>query len=416
MNDKYQVVVGIPSYNESQTIGHVVRMAAHGLRKYFPDCRNIIVNCDNCSPDGTREAFLSTDIPSEIDRKYISTPEGVKGKGNNFFNLFQFCRSSEAGVTIVVDADLRSITPDWIKNLGYPIRDGHDYVTPLYSRHQFDGTITNHFCYPLVYALLGFDIRQPIGGDFAFSSRLCSYWIDQEWNEMNRQYGVDIFMSINAISGDFNICQAGLGTKIHNASFPKLGAMFEEVVYTLFTTLLRYRSRWLEKCMNGYCLFQEHNSVQRVKCYGLEEYVETNVQVAVDILNLKSECREEYLRYGELLKKYLSRFAYEHICDRLAMDRYEIDVMLWSQIVYRLLYLFDEATEKEKMEIINVMKPLYFARSITFDYQTYHYSIESAEREIRKQAMAFLSQKPYLAGLYLGNDDPASQQLSDTSH
>jgi hypothetical protein len=83
------------------------------------------------------------------------------------------------------------------------------------------------------------------------------------------------------------------------------------------------------------------------------------------------------------------------------MDQYDIDIMLWSQIVYKLLYLFDGASEQVKIGIINVLKPLYFARSITFDYQTCHSSIDYAESEIRKQAMAFQSQKPYLLGLFV---------------
>ena len=402
MIENFNVVVGIPSYNESRTIGHVTSMVGHGLNKYFPDCKSIIVNCDNCSPDGTRDVFLSTEIPPGIHRKYITTPDGVRGKGNNFYNLFTFCREAEAKVTIVVDADLQSITPEWIQYLGYPIRDGHDYVTPLYSRHQFDGTITNHFCYPLVYSLMGFDIRQPIGGDFAFSPRLCSYWLDQEWNEMNRQYGIDIFMSLNACSGVFRVCQAGLGAKIHNASFPKLGKMFEEVVYTLFSTLLKYRSHWRDTRLHQWCERDEQEEIRTVHLYGMEAMTDFAMPFSIDFLKLKEQCREEYEKHHDLLKHYLSPYAYRHLHDNFSMDRYDIDIMLWSQIVYRLLYIFDGAPEQVKRDVINVLKPLYFARSIAFDYQTYRYSINSAENEIRQQAMAFLSQKPYLIGLYLG--------------
>jgi len=402
MNENFQVVVGIPSYNESRTIGHVVQMVGSGLNKYFPDSRSAIVNCDNCSPDGTRDVFLSVETPERVHKKYISTPEGIKGKGNNFFNLFNFCRKTEAKVMVVVDADLQSITPEWIKYLGYPILDGHDYVTPLYSRHQFDGTITNHFCYPLVFSLMGFDVRQPIGGDFAFSPKLCSHWLEQEWNEMNRQYGIDIFMSLNALSGDFSVCQSGLGAKIHNASFPNLDKMFEEVVYTLFSTLLKHKSKWLNSYLNNGSGICWQNEVRTVNCYGLDEITESIAPISLDILKLKQACRKEYDKHQDLLKHYLDPYAYQHIHDKLLMDQYDINIMLWSQIVYKLLYLFDGASEQVKIEIINVLKPLYFARSITFDYQTYHSSIDYAESEIRKQAMAFLSQKPYLLGLFLG--------------
>jgi glycosyltransferase involved in cell wall biosynthesis len=399
MHSKYDVVVGIPSYNEAATIAYVTRTAGEGLAAYFSDKRCAIVNCDNNSQDGTKDAFLSAEIPDTIDRKYISTPEGVKGKGNNFLNLFKYCKEAEADIIIVVDADLRSIKPEWMKYLGYPVAEGHDLVTPLYSRHQFDGTITNHLCYPLLFSLGETDIRQPIGGDFAFSSSLCSHLLENEWNEMVRHYGIDIFITLSALFGGFRICQAGLGTKDHNASAPKLGQMFEEVIYTLFTTLHRYRSHWLKKDLETTWQTEVHQVDRR----GMEKMIEPDALSIEDIVRLKDDCRREYLKYHEQVKRYLNTYAYQKTMHMYSMDYYDLDIMLWSHVVYSLFYLFDGATEEVKREIINALKPLYFERSITFNYQTYRYKISFAEKEVRDQAMAFLSQKPYLLGLYVGN-------------
>jgi len=399
MDDKFDVVVGIPSYSEAQTIGYVTKMAGEGLARYFPDARSVIVNCDNNSPDGTKEAFLSADVPDKIKKKYISTPEGVRGKGNNFYNLFQFCRDAEARVTIVVDADLRSITPKWIKYLGYPIKEGKDFVAPFYSRHQFDATITNHLCYPLLFSLARVDVRQPIGGDFAFSPRLCSHWLEQEWTDMTRQYGIDIFMSLHAVFGGFKICESGLGNKIHNASSPKLGKMFEEVVYTLFSLLLEYRHIWLEAP-----LLESSPDIYRpehtIELYGLEKIMEPQ-NLSIDILGLKRQCREEYETYKHLIKQYLSPYTHNRINYMFTMDSYDLGTMVWSQIVYQLLFLFDGASEEKKQGIIDALKALYFARSITFDYKTFRYSVNFVRKEIKNQSRAFLSQKPYLMGLYL---------------
>jgi glycosyltransferase involved in cell wall biosynthesis len=400
MAEKYDVVVGIPSYNEAGTIGFVTKTAAEGLAASFGDKRCIIVNCDNRSPDGTRKAFLDAEIPETIERKYLPTPEGVTGKGNNVRNLFEFCTKVEAKVTVVVDADLRSITPRWIKYLGKPIEAGHDMVTPLYSRHQFDGTITNHLCYPLVFSLAGVDIRQPIGGDFAFSPKLCNYWLEQDWNEMVGHYGIDIFMSLSALFGNYSVCQAGLGNKVHNASAPKLGTMFEEVVHTLFSLLISYKSQWMRIWLKKGEKTSWQTGTRHVDLCGLQKMNEAQ-KLTIDILDLKRKCRKEYETYHDLVKWYLSPYGYEMVQDMYEMDYFDMDIMLWSQIVYNLLYLFDGAPEKVQMDIVNTLKPLYFARSITFDYQTSRYSIDYAEEEVHNQAMAFLSQKPYLLGLYL---------------
>lgn len=41
--------VGIPSFNNARTIGHVVQAAVAGLAKYFPEKRSVIVNSDGGS-------------------------------------------------------------------------------------------------------------------------------------------------------------------------------------------------------------------------------------------------------------------------------------------------------------------------------------------------------------------------------
>jgi hypothetical protein len=50
---KADLVVGIPSYQNARTIGHVVHAAQAGLAKYFPDARCVILNSDGGSTDGT---------------------------------------------------------------------------------------------------------------------------------------------------------------------------------------------------------------------------------------------------------------------------------------------------------------------------------------------------------------------------
>ena len=52
---KVDIVIGIPSYNNSQTIRGVITNYALGLKKYYPGCRSLIVNSDGGSGDGTVE-------------------------------------------------------------------------------------------------------------------------------------------------------------------------------------------------------------------------------------------------------------------------------------------------------------------------------------------------------------------------
>ena len=40
------IIVGIPSFNNARTIGHVVRAVHAGLAKYFPEQKAIIINSE----------------------------------------------------------------------------------------------------------------------------------------------------------------------------------------------------------------------------------------------------------------------------------------------------------------------------------------------------------------------------------
>jgi glycosyltransferase involved in cell wall biosynthesis len=132
--DQAEIIVGIPSYNEADSISFPTDVASRGLLQYFPNKNSVIINVDNNSPDATKHAFLNT--PTKIPKIYISTPEGVKGKGNNFKNLFEAAVELNAKAVVVVDADLKSITPQWIQYLAEPIFAGFNYVAPIYVRHK----------------------------------------------------------------------------------------------------------------------------------------------------------------------------------------------------------------------------------------------------------------------------------------
>ncbi len=387
--DKYNIVVGMPSYNESDTIPNITSVIDEGLEHYFPDQKSIIVNVDNNSPDNTKEAFLDT--KTRIEKEYISTAHGIRGKGNNILNLFNFAKTVCAEVIIVVDADLKSITKEWIEYLGRPVVNGYDYVTPLYSRHQFDGTITNHICYPVIFGMLSMDIRQPIGGEFAFSPRLIKYLLKQPWTESTRQYGIDIFMSLNAILGGFKICQSGLGTKIHKASAPKLGIMFEQVIETLLTTLIQHKDIWMTR---------DHDDVVVPEIFGLKTLAEPQ-ELDIDILDLKEKCQKTYSKYRTDIRELLEPYAFSRINEMFEMEVFDLTILLWTQIFYSLVYRYDTSTnDEERRKIINALKPIYFARSLSFNYYTWKYNVKYSEMEIRKEALGFASQKYYLWGLY----------------
>ncbi|MBW2092786.1 MAG: hypothetical protein JRI34_11795 [Deltaproteobacteria bacterium] len=225
-----------------------------------------------------------------------------------------------------------------------------------------------------------------------------NYWLEQEWTQTIRQYGVDIFMSLNAITGNFKICEVGLGSKIHKASAPKLGPMFTQVTTTLFDFIISKKDKWRKT------IIMKPGPKKR---FGLKK-LDPPQELKIDIRNLKEQLRLEYFEREKLLKKYLDDYENDTLEMMFEQDYYSMDILMWTHVVYQLLFHYDMGSSKSKKDIIEALKPLYFARSITFDYMTWRYHIKYAEDAILEQAKAFASQKPYLLGLY------HSYELQDT--
>src|SRR5574340_545688 len=252
------ILVGIPSYNNARTIGHVVRAVQAGLVKYFPDMKCVLVNSDGGSTDGTMEVVQKASVEDfhaillhhRIPPVFkITTPyQGIPGKGSAFRTIFEMAEALGVKACAVVDSDLRSITPEWIELLIKPVLvQGYDYVSPLYHRHKYDGTITNSIVYPLTRALYGKRIRQPIGGDFGFSGDLAARFLDfGDWEGPVAPYGIDIFMTTTALAEGRKVAQSVLGAKIHDPKDPgsDLSPMMVQVVSTLFSLMERYEKAW----------------------------------------------------------------------------------------------------------------------------------------------------------------------------
>jgi len=432
------IMVGIPSYRNAATIGHVVRAAQAGLVQYFPDLRPILVNADAGSPDGTQRVVVETEPPgyveqillvhptNRLDRVSLTYPdvEGVGGKGAALRTLFEMAAALEAEALVVVDSDLRSIVPEWIELLAGPIlKGGYDFVTPLYARHKYDGTITNTVTYPVTRALYGHRIRQPIGGDFGVSGDLIRYYLEQEsWTPDVSRFGIDIWMTTTALTGGFAVCQTRLGAKIHDPKDPgsDLGPMFRQVVGTLLTMARDNADRWLP-------ITGSHE----VPAYGFERYAEP-APLKVNTLRLLAQFHSGSLTLAETWGRMLAPENCKHVlalaaeagtlaeaaAHRLGLGResgegttgvpmpptdelsdavaaFHFPDDLWARVVYDLL-IAASFGGMDVERLVAAFVPIYFGRVGSLVVEDRRLSEEQAEEHVERQAREFELRKPYL--------------------
>jgi len=393
------ILIGIPSYNNAKTIGHVVKAVQAGFAKYFPDKICVLVNSDGGSTDGTMDIVRDTaieDFQSVLLHHKVSplfkltTPyHGIPGKGSAFRTIFQIADFLNVKACAVLDSDLRSITPEWVELLLKPvIESDFDYVAPLYHRHKYDGTITNSIVYPLTRALYGKRIRQPIGGDFGFSGRLAKFYLTKDvWETDVARFGIDIWMTTTAIANNFKVCQSFLGAKIHDPKDPgsDLSAMLYQVVGATFDLMETYADAW-----------KIIKTSEPVPAFGFQ-YAVGLEPVSVNLDRMIERFRLGVRELMDIWKEFLPKeiITFFDKAAGLNKEKFNIPEEVWVEIIYNFALAFHKKALNRE-HLLKSLTPLYIGRTASFVMETWESDAEEVEAKIEKLSVTFEGTKDFL--------------------
>jgi dolichol-phosphate mannosyltransferase len=126
------VLVVLPTYNESENINHVLRR----IRSAVPAATVLVV--DDASPDGT--ADMAEIVGKELGNIEVLRRGGKSGLGSAYRAGFRWGLDRGFDVCIEMDADL-SHEPEAIPSLVAPLEEGHELV--IGSRYIPGGVIPN---------------------------------------------------------------------------------------------------------------------------------------------------------------------------------------------------------------------------------------------------------------------------------
>jgi hypothetical protein len=372
---------------------------AGGLAKYFPDRKSVIVNSDGGSTDGTHQAVMGADIDHDslllVSHRVptiqkITTPyHGIPGKGSAFRTIFAVTERLNAKACVVVDSDLRSITPHWVELLAAPVLDrGFDYIAPFYLRHKYDGTITNSIIYPMTRTLFGRRIRQPIGGDFGLSGKVASRFLTKDvWETDVARYGIDIWMTLTAMAEGFRVGQSYLGAKLHDAKDPgaDLTAMFRQVVSSLFGLMETYETVW-----------QKVGSSEPVPMFGLPFDVGLE-PIPVDVERMKRAFQQGLRDLDGIYRSFLSPSTVEGLVGAALEtgDGFRVPDALWVRLVYEFAAAY-HGRLLDRDHLLQSLIPLYLGRTGSFVLDVQIADAVKVEEQIESLAREFEAQKPYL--------------------
>ncbi|MCL0056282.1 glycosyltransferase [Dehalococcoidia bacterium] len=256
------IVVGIPFYNEADTIPAVLEMVEKGLEEFYAGQKCLIVMAG--APAGGEALRVINSLPSRIGRiAFLLGDECLSGKGWSMRAIFEVARSLGADLAIVEadlgsrhrDGEIEGLAPDWIRLLLEPIKSKEmDLVISRFRRHYFEFPISTLLLYPLLTTIYGCSIHDLIGGQWGISHRLLRTYLQDArypWSDEIGEHGIDSWLATMAITSGARICQAKLGIKIHHPLAAKAELVLRQKVKALFDRIVADQEWWRE---NLHCL------------------------------------------------------------------------------------------------------------------------------------------------------------------
>lgn len=384
------ILVGIPTYKNARTIASVARSAAEGLARFYPRLRCAVAVVDGGSTDETIPNASSMPLPPGVGR-IVTTYQGMQGKGSAVRAIFEMGRVLQSHVIIVLEADLQTLTPDWIRKLAQPIlTKEYSLVLPWYVRPLPDGAVTDLLAFPLTRLLYGLEVRQPMGGEFALSAELAGRLSAKDvWETDVARHGFDIWLTTIAINEGVRLCQVRLGTKLDDSRemLLTLDPTFVQAVGTLFRMMDIYRRRWPQMGAARSAPFSGNGVLDDTFRKGVPP---------ITTASLADAFTAGVRRYSRIWKTVLlpsNRSVIKQLLEKQG-GGYHFPADLWARVVFDFAVVYNKG-EGDPDKVVAALLPLYYARAATVMKEAGS-KPDAIEKAIVSQADVFAAEKPYL--------------------
>jgi len=380
------ITIGLPTYKNARTIANVIGMLTQGLADSFPGRSARIIIADGGSTDDTLAIARSTRLPEQVSLVAMEY-QGLTGKGSAIRAILECARVSESSACAVLDADLRSITPEWIERLVGPIlTENADFVCPLYTRDRHEVTINDMIAYPLTRSLYGQDIRHPLGGEIGLAAHAWERFLSKDvWETDVARFGIHIWMVTQAVTSGWRVYQAQLGTKTHDYKDPTVGfePKFLQIVGTLFRMMTFYRRVW-----------PEVEGVRELPTWGKSEPREPS-PVPTTRQTLWDGFTKGRKRYRRNLAAILTKEQMDVVMALGPGNDVSFPPEMWARIVAEFAVVYNRG-EGDPDKVALALLPLYYARKASMLRDLEGKPWTAVDEAIRSQANRFVAAKPYL--------------------
>jgi hypothetical protein len=407
------ILVGVTTYNDAATIRQVVQAIQDAFVRFFPRQRTALVAADAGSRDDTLRLLADTaaggGAPTMVSAGALRTLQrivvpyhGVAGRGTALRTIFAAAELARAKACAVVGGDAAGLTPEWIERLVRPVlREGYDFVAPLYRRDPFDGLLLRNLVYPAMRGLYGVRVREPVSDEYGVSARVAGHLIGHPvWTTELGRVGIDLWLTAAAAAGGFRLCETVLGARRSTArgAGPAVADVVQQVVGSLFACVEMHADYWASP-----------HPAQPVPVPGVEEDAEAEPP-HINSREMFERFRSGVVELADVLRRILAPETFAAVSALAGQDADGVRFPdeLWVRTVYDLAASYHHAA-MHKGHLLQAMTPLYLGRAASFVLEHREQPRSDVECAVEELCGAFEREKPYLLERWDGGA-PAAQR------
>jgi hypothetical protein len=395
------LLVGILSHSSANTMRRAAHYVEKSLQQNFVRQRVAIISVEGATVEDSRSDEDSGDGQpgSSLYSKGLSSlrtihriTAGFNGTPSPGLALRTILSSADllrAKACAVVSPATSSASPEWVANLLRPaFRDNFDFVAPLYSRHRFQGLLARNLLYPMTRALFGRRIRELYSDEWAFSSRLGTYCLNEDvWHEEPVRSRPEAWMGISAITSDFRCCQVYLGQKPPppEGAGPDLVEVLRQTVGSLFWLLETHQQAWMER-----------KGSEPVPTFGPEHAV-TSEPMELNRTRMFEMFQTGVRELEPILETILSPETLLGIQSIATLDpqTFRFGADLWVTVLYEFAASYHHSVINRD-HLVQALVPLYRGKIYSFIVEYADASAADLEEASENLCLEFERQKPYL--------------------
>jgi hypothetical protein len=392
------LALGIPTCNNRDSIERVAEAVARAMENGLSSRRVVMIHADGGSRDGTGERLreLAADRIPLLQVRYPLYPvdrfsepaAGVPGRKEAALVIFQYARQFGAGACVLLDAELESITPEWIHRLAQPVLDGAaDLVVPVYRRRKFDGLINRGILSPFARALFGKRLRQPVGADLAFSGALMDSFAGQDGAQPQKPSPMDPWSTIPALTRGFRVGQTFLGPRVVRP---------REVPPALSGTLRKVLGSLFEQMEHTAAFWQKVRGSEPAPWFGPPAEIDTETS-EVNRKPMIDSFRQGCQDLVEIWRLVLSPATLLELrrMERLPETQFRVSDEIWARAIYDFALSY-HLRVIGRDHLLGAITPLYLGWAASFTGEMRDAGGMEVEDRLERLSLQFEAQKRYL--------------------